>query len=47
MKKLTLPLVVYDLCDSLLAGDVKLLLAEKFGDETQAARSSDAPPSTQ
>ncbi len=34
--KLALPLVVYDLDDPLLAGDVKLLLAEKFGDEAPA-----------
>ncbi len=35
-KTLTLPLVVYDLDDRLLAGDVKLLLAERFGDEAPA-----------
>ena len=35
-KKLTLPLVVYDLDNELLAGDVKLLLCEKFGDEAPA-----------
>lgn len=34
--KLTTPLVVYDLDDRELAGDVKLLLAEKFGDECPA-----------
>lgn len=31
-RKLILPLVVYDLDDKMLASDVKLLLAEKFGD---------------
>ena len=35
-RKLTLPLVVYDLAERELAGDVKLLLAEKFGDEQPA-----------
>lgn len=35
-RKLVLPLVVYDLDSRSLAGDVKLLLAEKFGDETPA-----------
>ena len=35
-KELTLPLVVYDLDNELLAGDVKLLLSEKFGDEAPA-----------
>ena len=35
-RKLTLPLVVYDLHDRNLAGDVKLLLSEKFGDEAPA-----------
>ena len=34
--KLALPLVVYDLSDRELAGDVKLALAEKFGDEAPA-----------
>lgn len=32
---LTLPLVIYDLDDKYLAGDVKLLLSEKFGDEAK------------
>lgn len=32
-RKLTLPLVVYDLAERELAGDVKLLLAERFGDD--------------
>ena len=35
--KLSLPLVVYDVTDGMLAGDVKLTLAEKFGDEAPAA----------
>ena len=35
-RKLALPLVVYDLDDELLAGDVKLYLSEKFGDEASA-----------
>lgn len=35
-RKLTLPLVVYDLDHELLAGDVKLLLTERFGDEAEA-----------
>ncbi len=35
-RKLTLPLVVYDLDNELLAGDVKLLLCELFGDEAPA-----------
>ena len=35
-RKLALPLIVYDLDDKLLAGDVKLLLADKFGDEAPA-----------
>ena len=35
-RALTLPLVVYDLADRSLAADVKLALAEKFGDEATA-----------
>ena len=35
--KLALPLVVYDIADRELAGDIKLLLAEKFGDEAPCA----------
>ena len=35
-RKLALPLVVYDLDDKLLAGDVKLLLCDRFGDEAPA-----------
>lgn len=35
-KKLTAPLVVYDLDNRELAGDIKLLLGEKFGDECPA-----------
>ncbi len=35
--KLALPLVVYDIADRQLAGDVKLLLAAKFGDEAPCA----------
>ncbi len=35
-KKLSLPLIVYDLDDKLLAGDVKLRLTEAFGDEACA-----------
>ena len=35
-KGLNLPLLVYDMDDSALAGDVKLLLGEKFGDELSA-----------
>ncbi len=35
-KKLALPLVVYDLDNALLAGDVKLRLSEEFGDEAPA-----------
>lgn len=34
-RKLTLPLVVYDLDNALLASDVKLTLSEKFGDEAE------------
>lgn len=34
--KLTLPLVVYDIDSRDLAGDVKLLLSERFGDEAEA-----------
>ena len=40
--KLSLPLVVYDLNDELLAGDVKLYLSEKFGDEAPAFYSDGA-----
>lgn len=39
--KLSLPLVVYDLADRNLAGDVKLVLAEKFGDNAPACYLSD------
>ena len=35
-RRLALPLVVYDLDDKLLAGDVKLLLSDRFGDEAPA-----------
>ena len=35
-RRLALPLVVYDLDDKLLAGDVKLLLCDRFGDEAPA-----------
>lgn len=35
-RKLSLPLVVYDIDSRDLAGDVKLLLAEKFGDDAPA-----------
>ena len=35
-RRLTLPLVVYDVADKLLAGDVKLALTELFGDEAPA-----------
>ena len=35
-RELTRPLVVYDLADRALAGDVKLALAESFGDEAPA-----------
>ena len=35
-RKLALPLVIYDLASRETAGDVKLLLAEKFGDEAPA-----------
>lgn len=35
-RKLSLPLVVYDLDSRELAGDVKLVLAERFGDEAPA-----------
>ncbi len=35
-RPLTRPLVVYDLADRQLAGDVKLVLTEKFGDEAPA-----------
>ncbi len=35
-RKLALPLIVYDLDDKLLAGDIKLRLTEAFGDETPA-----------
>ena len=35
-RKLALPLIVYDLDDKLLAGDVKLILSDKFGDEAKA-----------
>lgn len=35
-RELTLPLVVYDLDDKLLASDVKLILMERFGDEAPA-----------
>ena len=34
--KLSLPLIVYDLDDRSLAGDVKLVLCERFGDEAKA-----------
>ncbi len=34
--KLSLPLVIYDLDDKNLAGDVKLILGERFGDEAPA-----------
>lgn len=33
--ELSAPLVVYDMTDRQLAGDVKLLLADKFGEETK------------
>lgn len=33
--KLSLPLVIYDISDKYIAGDVKLLLSEKFGDEAE------------
>lgn len=36
MRELVRPLVVYDLADGALAGDVKLALAERFGDEAPA-----------
>jgi len=35
-RRLALPLVVYDLDNRLLAGDVKLALADRFGDEAEA-----------
>lgn len=35
-RRLTLPLVVYDVADKLLAGDVKLALTELFGDDAPA-----------
>ena len=35
-RKLALPLIVYDLDDKLLAGDIKLLLSDRFGDEAPA-----------
>jgi len=35
-RRLSLPLIVYDLDDRLLAGDVKLILTEQFGDEAKA-----------
>ena len=35
-RSLTLPLVVYDLTDADLAGDIKLYLSERFGDEAPA-----------
>ena len=35
-RELTLPLVVYDLTDGDLAGDIKLALTERFGDEARA-----------
>ena len=35
-RELTLPLVVYDLADRALASDVKLAIAERFGDEAPA-----------
>lgn len=35
-REVALPLVVYDLTDADLAGDVKLYLAERYGDEAQA-----------
>ena len=34
-KRLSLPLIVYDLADRSLASDVKLFLSEKFGDEAE------------
>ncbi len=36
-RELTAPLVLYDLADRSLASDVKLTLAERFGDEANAA----------
>lgn len=36
VKELTLPAVIYDIDDRFLAGDVKMLLSERLGDEAQA-----------
>lgn len=36
VKNLTLPAVIYDLDNQFLAGDVKMLLGERLGDEAQA-----------
>ncbi len=35
VKNLTLPAVIYDLDDEFLAGDIKLLLSDKIGEESQ------------
>ncbi len=42
--KLTLPLVVYDITDKTLAGDVKLVLTERFGDNAPACFIADGNP---